>query len=99
RCAWCRQLDASAARRASSPCLPAEWTTYRIDYRYRETTYRIDIEPGGGEAVGGTVIEVDGKLQPGPAIALVNDRGIHSARVRLARPQAPNPGPASASRE
>jgi cyclic beta-1,2-glucan synthetase len=93
------RVDDSGASLAICPCLPPEWTSYRVDYRFRETTYRIEIEQGSSEAAGAPAIEVDGTLQPGPAIALVDDRTIHSVRVRLAHPQAPSPGTASASRE
>jgi len=93
------RVDDSGASLAICPCLPAKWTTYRVDYRFRDTTYRIDVEPGGSEADGAPAIEVDGTLQSGSSIALVDDRTIHNVRVRLAYPQAPSPGTASPSRE
>ena len=30
-----------------SPCLPADWPSYKIHYRYRETFYHITINNGG----------------------------------------------------
>ena len=30
-----------------APCLPAEWTSFKIHYRYRETFYHITIRNGG----------------------------------------------------
>ena len=42
------QVDDDGARLLIRPCLPAGWTGYHVDYRFRETTYRIDIERTGG---------------------------------------------------
>lgn len=63
-----------------NPCLPAEWEGFELDYRYRETVYRIKVRqvPDGH---GRTVVLVDGVEQPGQVIPLVNDRREHRVKI------------------
>ncbi|MDE2453699.1 MAG: cyclic beta 1-2 glucan synthetase, partial [Burkholderiales bacterium] len=72
------RIDDDGARLLIRPCLPAAWKGCRVDYRFRETTYRIDIECAGG-APGS--VTVDGASQPGFGMALVDDGGVHAVRV------------------
>jgi cellobiose phosphorylase len=44
------QVDEDGARLLIRPCLPAGWTSYHVDYRFRETTYSIDIASAGDAA-------------------------------------------------
>ena len=76
------QTDTAGASLSISPCLPAEWTMYQIDYRFRETTYRINIALSDDEGEWPS-IEVDGRSQPGPTIALLDDGGTHHVTVRV----------------
>ena len=64
--------------------MPAEWTNYAVDYRFRDTTYRIEVvlSDDAGAPPG---IELDGRLQAGDALALVDDGKAHAVRVRTAR--------------
>jgi cellobiose phosphorylase len=65
-----------------APCIPAEWKSFKVDYRYYETTYHIEIR----HAVSGsmkTSITVDGMIQPQPFLVLVNDFRDHWAEVLL----------------
>ena len=78
------RIDDTGASLTLRPCLPAQWTGYRLDYRFRETTYHVVIEMSG-EAAGDTSVEVDGLAQPGQAIALVDDGGTHEVRLRTGR--------------
>jgi cyclic beta-1,2-glucan synthetase len=61
-------------------CLPAHWQGFKIRYRYRETTYHIEVAqmPVGEQ---GTTTEmsvsVDGVAQDEPAITLLDDRQDH----------------------
>ena len=57
-------VDDDGARLLVRPCLPAGWPGYHVDYRFRETTYRIDIELHRGADPS---VTVDGELQPGTA--------------------------------
>ena len=66
------------------PCLPASMTQFKVDYRYRETMFRITvIQLAGGE--GGPGITVDGVEQDGATLQLVDDRVEHVAEVRMRR--------------
>ena len=63
-----------------SPCLPPEWPSYKIHYRYRETMYHITIRNGGGGMVIQRLI-ADGVDQPDFTIPLVDDRNDHHADI------------------
>jgi cellobiose phosphorylase len=68
-----------------APCLPDNWTEFKVHYRYRETVYHIAIvqaSTGDGE----TSVTVDGIRRQGNAIQLVDDRQEHSVELRLNTP-------------
>ena len=64
------------------PCLPADWESFKVHYRYRETLYHITVRqtPAGS---GETSVTVDGVKQHDKAIPLVDDRQEHSVEVRI----------------
>jgi len=65
-----------------APCLPEHWQGFKLNYRYRETVYRINVrQAAGGEA--GMHVSVDGVLQDEPVIALTDDRREHQVEVVL----------------
>jgi cellobiose phosphorylase len=65
-----------------APCLPADWQTFTVHYRYRETVYHITVQQlHGGDA--GTPLTVDGVEQQEPVIPLVDDRQEHSVELRV----------------
>ncbi|MBL8854347.1 MAG: cyclic beta 1-2 glucan synthetase, partial [Planctomycetaceae bacterium] len=65
-----------------TPCLPPDWTSYKLHYRYRETIYEITVlQPTPSRIV--KQILIDGILQPGIAIVLINDRKEHRVEVHL----------------
>jgi cyclic beta-1,2-glucan synthetase len=72
------QLDVDKLR--FTPCLPADWPSFKIHYRYRETFYHITILNSG---TGATVKRVllDGNDQPEKFVPLVDDRHDHNAEV------------------
>jgi cellobiose phosphorylase len=74
------RVDDDGARLLIRPCLPAGWTGYHVDYRFRETTYRIDIECAGAAAPS---FIVDGQPQPGNSIPIVDDGRAHAVLVVL----------------
>jgi cyclic beta-1,2-glucan synthetase len=80
------RTDETGASLSINPCLPVGWTNYQIAYRFRETTYRIDIELNDDRGKCPS-IEVDGQPQPGPAIELLDDGGSHRVTVRVERGQ------------
>ena len=68
-----------------APCLPADWETLRVDYRYRQTVYHITMtqmrsNDDTGMQAG---IVVDGIAQSGMDIPLVDDGTEHAVEVRL----------------
>jgi cellobiose phosphorylase len=81
------RVDENGASLAIVPCVPAHWTSYAVDYRFRETTYRIEIRLLDDLAEG-PAIELDGQACLGNAVALVDDRLPHAVRVRVARSSA-----------
>ncbi|MDD5259858.1 MAG: glucoamylase family protein [bacterium] len=64
------------------PCLPADWTSFKLHYRYRETFYHITFQRSGAEDKIISVL-VDGTEQPGRSITLVDDRAEHVAEVQI----------------
>jgi cellobiose phosphorylase len=72
----------AAGRLHFEPCLPADWQGFALQYRYRETTYRIAVRQ---DAEAATSVSVDGVVQREPAIMLVDDRREHQVDVNLKR--------------
>jgi cyclic beta-1,2-glucan glucanotransferase len=63
------------------PCLPDDWESFKLHYRYRETVYHITVlqtKDGSGASV-----TVDGVEQPDQAIPLLDDHREHSAEVKI----------------
>ena len=74
------QLETNSLR--FEPCLPAEWDSYMVHYRYRETNYHITIRQLRDDNGAGVI--VDGNEQSGKTISLVDDRLEHEVEVRIA---------------
>ena len=70
-----------------SPCLPAQWPGFAMDYRYGESLYRLDVVQEPGAAPG---LWLDGDALPGLVVPLRDDGATHSVRIVL---PAPPPGP------
>jgi cellobiose phosphorylase len=68
-----------------APCLPAEWSGYRMQYRYGETTYRIDVRRD--RAAVATQVRLDGQMCARGEIALVDD--LHEHRVDIVLEHSP----------
>ena len=64
-----------------APCLPADWESFKIHYRYRETVYHITVLQTHDSSAAGLI--VDGVEQHDSAIALRDDRQEHSVEVRI----------------
>jgi cyclic beta-1,2-glucan synthetase len=75
-------LTREAGRLRFEPCLPAHWPSISIDYRDRETTYRITLLQADGEA-GGLEVTVDGVAQADATVPLVGDGLEHHVTVLL----------------
>ena len=72
------ELDIDLLRFA--PCLPADWTEFKLHYRYRATLYHITITQAS-MADATPAVWVDGELQADNAIPLVNDLVEHNVQV------------------
>ena len=65
------------------PCVPGEWKSYRVHYRFRDTEYAVTVsQVEAGEAPGSIV---DGVVMPGTAIRMVDDHGTHSVAIKIPR--------------
>jgi cellobiose phosphorylase len=67
---------------AFDPCIPEQWKSYRIEYRYRSTMYHIEMkksETGSGVRS----LAVDGVDQDDMSIHLVDDEEDHQVVVEL----------------
>ena len=65
------------------PCIPADWTEYKLHYRYGQSMYLITItQVDGGEAA----LSVDGFAQQGLRFQLVDDESIHHVEATWPRP-------------
>ena len=61
------------------PCIPADWESFQVHYRYRETFYHITVTRTG---VAQSVM-IDGLLQSDGTIHLIDDRKEHLVEVRI----------------
>jgi cyclic beta-1,2-glucan synthetase len=66
-----------------TPCLPADWQTFKVHYRYRGTVYHITVLQTPA-ADGSATVTVDGAERTDNAVPLVDDRQEHSVEVRIA---------------
>ena len=73
-----------------APCLPWNWKTFTLHYRYRETVYHIVVSQtraADDAKIGMTRITVDGVEQIDQIIPLIDDRQDHSVEVSVRAPQ------------
>ena len=72
-----------------APCLPAECSGYRMQYRYGDTTYRIDVRRDRDAAA--TQVILDGQECAFGEIALVDDLREHQVDIVLGHSTAKRP--------
>ena len=66
------------------PCIPRNWPSYSVRFRYHSTTYNIRVENPSGVSRGITLVEMNGKPVPtAPNVPLVDDGEDHQVRVVL----------------
>jgi cellobiose phosphorylase len=65
-----------------APCLPEDWTEFKLHYRFRETVYHITVLQDANVTDRSSVI-VDGACSLDDAIYLQDDRREHFVEVRL----------------
>ena len=65
-----------------APCVPADWKSFKMHYRYRETFYHLSINnPAAGTKV--VSVKLDGEALPDARIPMVDDRKPHEVEVEL----------------
>lgn len=62
-----------------NPCIPVSWKSFKINYKYLETNYRIQVNQQAG--VMETSIQVDGILQQESYIILIDDKVTHEVDI------------------
>jgi cyclic beta-1,2-glucan glucanotransferase len=73
-----------------APCLPADWRSFKLHYRYRETVYHILVSQtraADNAEIGETRVTVDGVERHDQAIPMVDDRQEHTVEVWVRAPQ------------
>ena len=90
-------LNLEAQRLRFAPCIPAHWRGFSLRYRYRRATYEIEVTQAVA-MVGPPVLELslDGVLQPGASLVLVDEPVSHSVVLRLQPGQESAPLPLAA---
>ena len=66
------------------PCIPANWDSFKLNYRFRDTTYRITVTQIS-ELAGVPSVMVDGTGQPDGVIRLCDDGEEHVVSIRMGR--------------
>jgi cyclic beta-1,2-glucan synthetase len=66
------------------PCIPRNWPSYSMKFRYHSSLYNIQVENPSGVTRGVALTELDGKILPGAAhIPLADDGAVHIIHVVL----------------
>jgi len=81
---WILGLRVRGMLLAIDPCIPRNWPSYSMEFRYHSSTYKIKVENPSSVSKGVALTELDGKILAGPAhIPLVDDGKVHLLRVVL----------------
>jgi len=73
--------DGDGARLVMSPCLPADWPGYALEYRFGRTLYQVEVTQVRG-AVEAAEVRLDGALQGDRSVPLLDDGRPHRVEVR-----------------
>ncbi len=66
-----------------APCVPADWTGFKVHYRFRETVYHITVVQTP-DHIGDMKVTMDGLPRDGQKVQLVNDLQVHFVELTLA---------------
>lgn len=77
------RIDDEGAWLDITPCLPADWDRYEVDYCFRRTMYHLEVVAVEGEG-DAAVLEIDGAVVEGSALPLADDGRPHPVRVGIA---------------
>jgi cellobiose phosphorylase len=72
-----------------APCFPADWSEFKVHYRFQETVYHITIRQSSDHD-GDVNLTVDGTVQDGKPLTLVNDLQEHFVVLTFALVEADN---------
>ena len=64
-----------------NPCVPADWDNYKINYRYRSSTYHITIIQNKGQ--GEMQVSVNGNLQADRKVPFNDDGKEHNVEIQI----------------
>jgi cyclic beta-1,2-glucan synthetase len=67
-----------------NPCIPRDWTGFKVDYRFGATHYKISVENPNGVNRGVQQVLLDGVSLPDGLIPLVDNGLPHEVRVVMA---------------
>jgi cellobiose phosphorylase len=73
------RLDVDKLRFA--PCLPADWKSFLMHYRYRDTFYHITVTGTGPDEV--VSVTVDGLVRSDGSVSLVDDQREHYVEIKI----------------
>jgi cellobiose phosphorylase len=68
------------------PCIPHDWTSFRVSRRFRGTTYEIEVENPDGVSRGVRSLRVDGEEVEGNVVPIVDGAGPVHVEVVLGVP-------------
>ena len=82
-------LNLKANHLSFAPCVPAEWTDYKLRYRYRQTYYQIKVHLRSTDYEQISIV-LDGNLLPAALLLLQDDHMEHQVDVYIPNPRASN---------
>lgn len=65
------------------PCIPSHWREFRVQRRFRGSTFRIYVQNPKGASKGIESIKLDGKELPTPVLPSLHDNGLHEVMVTM----------------
>jgi cyclic beta-1,2-glucan synthetase len=75
-------LRKAGDRLSIEPCVPKDWSGYRMTYRHGETTYEIEVENPEGVSRGVKTVTVDGE-ETAEGVRLADDGDVHDVYVTM----------------
>lgn len=64
-----------------NPCIPHDWTEYKISCKYINSIYNIHVQNESGAETGVKSIKIDGNILPDKIVHLIDDRKKHYVEV------------------
>jgi cyclic beta-1,2-glucan synthetase len=82
-------LCVQADRLSLDPCLPNEWRSAKLHYRYGAAVYNITVQNPTGISKGVLRIELDGVVMPDQFVTMRDDGAAHTVTVLMGTPVLP----------